>query len=311
MRSSGKGLSKAMKLMAIGRPANTPAWLSAPLWVLLPSLLVLFSASSAIASPPSNAIRFLHDAEGKLKAAIDPEGDTAVYGWDAAGNLLSISRHPSNELSIVQLSPQRGEVGSSVRIEGTGFSTTPSSNTVKFNGTTATVSAASATALTVKVPAGATTGSVTVATPAEGPVPSASFTVVEPAGPQISSISPSVAIAGEEVTISGSNFEASALSNVVTVNQARPEVTSSSSSAIKIKVPPATLGGRVEVSSPGGGSCRTRPVHSSQWHGGLKSGDYRSLLPWHATNGCLCRHRKSRTHAVRRVGGPAGIAPVL
>ena len=229
-----------------------------PGWLLLIGATAVLGMSgpvAAVASPPANAFRFFHDADGRLKAAIDPEGDTAVYGWDAAGNLLSITRHASSKLSVIQLSPARGEVGATVMIEGTGFSTTPASNTVKFNGTTASVSAASATSLTVKVPGGATTGSVTVSTGEEGPATSPeSFTVVESSAPKISSISPTLAAAEEEITISGSNFEPAALSNVVTLNRARPEVVSSSSSTIKFKVPPATLGGHVSVATPAGSS---------------------------------------------------------
>jgi YD repeat-containing protein len=192
-----------------GCGASRVRWVALAISVSVASICMLGPAA-ALSSPPSNAFRFVHDADGRLKAAIDPEGDTAVYSWDAAGNLLSISRHASSKLSVVQLNPGRGEVGATVTIEGTGFSTTPASNTVKFNGTTATVSAAIATSLTVKVPGGATTGSVTVSTPEEGPVTSAeSFTVAESSAPNISSISPTVAAAGEEVTLSGSNFETS------------------------------------------------------------------------------------------------------
>jgi RHS repeat-associated protein len=215
----------------------------------------MLTPSAALSTPPSNAFRYFHDADGRLKAAINPEGDTAVYNWDAAGNLLSISRHASSTLSVVQLSPARGEVGATVTIEGTGFSTTPASNTVKFNGTAASVSAASATSLTVKVPVGATTGSVTVSTPSEGPVTSTQeFTVAESSAPHISSISPTVAVAEEEITISGSNFEPAAISDTVTLNRTRPEVTSSSSGSIKFKVPMGTLGGHVSVATAAGSS---------------------------------------------------------
>jgi RHS repeat-associated protein len=217
--------------------------------------LCLLSSSSAFASPPGNAIHFLHDSNGRLKAAIEPEGSTAVYNWDAAGNLSSISRHASSKLSVVQLSPQRGEVGATVTIEGTGFSTTPASNTVKFNETPATVSAASATALTVKVPAGATTGSVTVAVAEEGSVPSPeSFTVAESSAPSISSISPTLAVSGEEVVVSGSHFEPTIAGNDLALNQVRPEMTSASSTALKFKVPTGTLGGHVSVATAGGSS---------------------------------------------------------
>ncbi len=218
-------------------------------------IAAVLAPATALSSPPSNAFRFVHDADGRLKAAIDPEGDTAVYSWDAAGNLLSISRHASSKLSIAELSPAKGEVGATVTIEGTGFSTTPTSDTVKFNGTAATVSAASATSLTVKVPGGATTGSVTVSTPGEGPVTSPeSFTVAESSAPHISSISPSVAAAGEEITMSGSNFEPTIAANSLTLNQSRPEMTSASSSTIKFKVPTATLGGHISVATPEGSS---------------------------------------------------------
>src|ERR1043165_8204358 len=129
--------------------------------------LLLVSVAPALASPPSGAFRFFHDPDGRLRAAIDPEGGTALYSWDAGGNLLSISRHESSELSIVQISPGRAEVGDAGTIEGTGFSTTPSADTVKFNGTSASVTPATLTTLSVEVPAGATSGPVTVATAAE------------------------------------------------------------------------------------------------------------------------------------------------
>ena len=221
-------------------------------WMLLAAML---APATALASPPSNAHRFFYDPDGHLKAAIDPEGSTAEYSWDEAGNLLGISRHASSKLSIVQLSPAKGEVGATVVIEGTGFSTTPASNTVKFNGTAATVSAASAASLTVKVPGGATTGSVTVATPEEGPVTSpGSFTVIESSAPHISSISPTIVAPEEEVTLSGSNFETSAYQDAVTFNGLRPALTSVSTSSIKFKVPPARLGGPVAIATPNGSS---------------------------------------------------------
>ncbi|NBW36809.1 MAG: hypothetical protein EBR30_17645 [Cytophagia bacterium] len=60
--------------------------------------------------------------------------------------------------------PFSADIGATVTINGTNFSTTVAGNVVKFNGVAATVSAASATQLTVTVPAGATSGKVTVET---------------------------------------------------------------------------------------------------------------------------------------------------
>jgi hypothetical protein len=65
-------------------------------------------------------------------------------------------------LIILSISPTRGNEGSTVIIEGTGFGTTD--NVVKFNNLPATITAATSTQLTVIVPAGATDGGITVTT---------------------------------------------------------------------------------------------------------------------------------------------------
>ncbi|MEQ9591229.1 MAG: IPT/TIG domain-containing protein [Cyclobacteriaceae bacterium] len=65
-------------------------------------------------------------------------------------------------LSVSGFAPTLGVIGASITITGNGFSTVPSENEVKFNGTTATVSAATLTQLTVAVPAGASNGTVSV-----------------------------------------------------------------------------------------------------------------------------------------------------
>jgi len=216
------------------------------------AVLGITGPNSVLAEPPANAFRFFHDADGRLKAAIDPEGETAIYNWDAAGNLSSISRGLSSKLSIIQLSPAKSAVGDTIKIKGTGFSSTPASNTVKFNGTVATVEAATPWSLTVKVPAEATSGAVTVATGGEPVTSPENFTVAASTKPSISSISPTIAAAGEEVTISGSNFDSSLGGSTVTVNRSRPEVVSVTESAIKAIVPEATLGGHVAVATGGG-----------------------------------------------------------
>lgn len=68
----------------------------------------------------------------------------------------------SSSLTITSISPDNGPFGTTVTINGTGFSTVEAENTVKFNGKDATVENASATHLVVKVPQSAGTGPVTV-----------------------------------------------------------------------------------------------------------------------------------------------------
>ena len=57
------------------------------------------------------------------------------YTRDAAGNITAISRQGTTALTITAFSPTSGPVGTTVTISGTGFSPSPSGNTVAFNAT--------------------------------------------------------------------------------------------------------------------------------------------------------------------------------
>lgn len=69
---------------------------------------------------------------------------------------------PTPAPSISSFSPSGAATGEQVIITGTNFSATVSSNVVKFNGVTATVTAATTTQLTVTVPPGVSSGKITV-----------------------------------------------------------------------------------------------------------------------------------------------------
>jgi RHS repeat-associated protein len=240
-RSRGLGVHRRFRL-----------WLLSPLGL---ALVVSFALPAvALGTPPTTAIRYVYDADGQLKAVYSPASETALYSWDSTGNLLSLGLKPSTKLSIDQLTPAQGAAGETVTISGTGFSTTIANDTVKFNGLAATVSAATEWALTVKVPTGATSGTVTVQTTTEGPVTSSqTFVVAASSVPKITSLSASVAATGSAVTITGTNFEVAHTNNdAVTTNQTRAFVTSATLTSLKITVPGATLGGKVVVRTPQG-----------------------------------------------------------
>src|SRR5215472_634006 len=124
------------------------------------------AAASALASPPpSSAFGYGYDDEGRLIEAANPSSNTATYQWDKAGNPLGIAQRSSTAVSITQLAPASAQPGASVRIYGTDFSATASQDTVNFNGTAATITAAYTYELVVTVPAGATSGTVSVTAP--------------------------------------------------------------------------------------------------------------------------------------------------
>ncbi len=239
-------------------PRSQRLYLGALLGVAVAVLLLGcgLGALPAEASVPSTAIRYFYTPNNRLSAVIKPEAEYALYSWDAAGNLSSIARKSSTKLSIIQLEPTEGAVGETINIWGTGFSATPSNDTVKFNGTAATVSAATAYTLAVKVPTGATTGTVTVQTTTEGPVTSSqSFTVAASPAPTITSLSASIVAAGTVITMTGTNFETDTDNDYVSVNQTMAEVTSTTSTSLKFVVPEATASGKVSISTPHGSAA--------------------------------------------------------
>ena len=102
-------------------------------------------------------------------------------------------------LTITSFSPTSGSVGTAVAINGTGFTNV---SAVRFNGTGATFTVASATRINTTVPAGATTGKISVTTSAGTVTSAGTFSV----GPKINSLSPNHGPVGTSVAIFGTSF---------------------------------------------------------------------------------------------------------
>jgi YD repeat-containing protein len=229
--------------------------------ILLVAGWILFGPSLArdhgrLSLGPANAhaeITYIYDRIGRLIGVVDPAGDTAVYHYDAVGNLTSISRQSSALVSVIDFNPTSGPVGAAVTIHGTGFSSTPSQNTVTFDGTAATVSSASPTALVVTVPAGATTGSIAVTAPAGSASSSMPFTVTATSGaPTITSFTPTIGTPGTAVSITGTNFELTPTHNRLRFNIVPAPITSSTTTNISVAVPGWGTSGRLSLATPGG-----------------------------------------------------------
>jgi YD repeat-containing protein len=107
-------------------------------------------------------ITYVYDAASRLNYVIDGSGNVIQYVYDSDGNITQVNTtHPSG-VSIYQLSPSSGPVGTTVTVYGVGFVPGPSNDSVSFNGTPGTITVASATKLVTTVPANATTGPVSV-----------------------------------------------------------------------------------------------------------------------------------------------------
>ena len=148
--------------------------------------------------------------------------------------------------AISGLSPASGTVGTLVVITGTNFT---GATAVSFNGTAATFTVNSSTQITTTVPAGATTGNVTVTTPG-GTSNTAVFTVLPPA-PGISSLNPNSGTVGTTVAITGTNLTGA---TSVSFNGTATTFTVNSSTQITATVPTGASTGSVTVTTPGGTS---------------------------------------------------------
>jgi len=215
--------------------------------------LLVMTASMTGQSGP---VRYIYDELGRLVGVIDQNGDAAAYHYDAVGNLLSITRTGPSQVAIIEFTPNDGPIGGTVTIHGTGFSATPSQNTVTFNGTAATVVSATANTLVVTIPSGATSGQLSITTPSGST--SAAFLISVVAAPSITSFSPTVGTAGTSITVTGTGFEATPIKNNLRFNVLYAPVSSATTSQISTTVPAFGTSGRIAVATPRGSAISSQ-----------------------------------------------------
>lgn len=157
-----------------------------------PGSSVVVSGTSFIATPASNTVKF--GGSGGTAATVTaatvtsltvtvPSGIAAassIYVSNANGAVTSATNFTVSPTTVSSFTT-KAAAGASITITGTNFHPTPASNTVLFNGSggvAGTVTAATATSLTVTVPAAATSGKLYVTTPYGTVTTSADFFVL-------------------------------------------------------------------------------------------------------------------------------------
>src|SRR5207253_1447022 len=116
------------------------------------------------------------------------------------------------------------------------------------NGVAAAVAAWSATSITTTVPVGATTGPVVVTVNGQSSN-GLTFTIVPP--PSIASLNPAGGLAGQPVTVTGSDFGATQGSSGVTFNGVPASPSAWSNTSIQTTVPAGATSGAVVVTVSG------------------------------------------------------------
>jgi YD repeat-containing protein len=174
------------------------------------------------------------------------------YTHDAAGNIIAIGRANPVPITITGFAPPSGPTGTLIAITGTGFGATASDNVVTFNGVSATVVAAAVTALTVAVPAGATTGKIAVTVGGSIATSAQEFVVIAPGVPTIAGFTPAAGPPGTAVTVTGTNFNAAPGATTVKLNQNGATASSVVATKLAFAVPAATGSGRISIATAAG-----------------------------------------------------------
>jgi uncharacterized repeat protein (TIGR03803 family) len=199
---------------------------------------------------PAGMLTTLHNFDGTDGAAAQSGllqatngtfyGNTFGGGANGDGTVFSLSTGLG---PFVTFLPAARPVGGLVEILGQGFT---GATRVSFTGTSASFTVESDIYLTATVPAGATTGSVTVATPSGTLTSNKIFRVT----PQISSLSPTSGPVGTSVVITGSSLLGA--TEVVFACGKFAAFTVNSDTQLTATVPTGAMTGAINVVTPGG-----------------------------------------------------------
>lgn len=177
--------------------------------------------------------------------------DQADDNVDGLGNLCDPTWVPPTSVLpvITSFAPASGNPNDTVVITGRNFEPTASLNQVDFNGAPATVTMATATDLTVRVPASATSGILRVRTRSGSTQSSTAFVLIRT--PVITDAQPRTVAVGQTLTIYGSDFDPDPMGNVVQLGTTTLTVLTASSLLITARIPAGTTAGTVRVTKFG------------------------------------------------------------
>lgn len=213
----------------------------------------------------NNKVFFFDNIEASVAAATATTLTVSVPGG-AANGPITVST-PGGQTTSLQafivalpptisgFNPTSGSVGTTVTISGSDFEPIPSKNIVRFNGILAQVEAATPTMLTVRVPAGATTGPISVTTPG-GTTTTTQLFIVNPP-PTITGFMPTSGSIGTTVTITGTNLDKAPTQ--VTFNGIKATITRLTANTITTNVPIGATTGPIVVTTKDGSAQSQTP----------------------------------------------------
>ncbi|GAA3925336.1 hypothetical protein GCM10022406_09190 [Hymenobacter algoricola] len=210
------------------------------------STLTLPQTSGTVASK-TISVRLTGAANGSFTGNVTNVSGPATQSVAVNGTVGSA---PPAAPTVTSFTPTSGPVGTVVTITGTDFS---GATAVVFSATAATTfTVNSNTQITATVPAGATTGAISVTTPAGTGSSTTNFTVTTtppPTPPTITSFTPASGPVGTSVTITGTNFTGV---TAVSFGGIAAAFTVVNATTITTTVPATAATGTIAVTNPDG-----------------------------------------------------------
>jgi hypothetical protein len=207
-----------------------------------PHDLVVFSGLAA--APSDDHFGYLTiQFDGATMHVTAYEGQLDVPPMQAFDS-FPVSNQESSVPTVSGFVPTSGVVGSTVTLNGAGFST---ATKITFNDVAAKFTVNSDTQITATVPSGATSGKIAVTTPAGTATSAANFTVIPI--PKLTSFTPTSGAVASSVTLTGSGFSGA---SKVTFNGLAAKFTVVSATKITATVPATASSGKIAVTTPGG-----------------------------------------------------------
>jgi YD repeat-containing protein len=217
-------------------------------------LVVLLTLLAPAGPAQADQAQYFYDVLGRLRVVVDGQGNTATYNYDAAGNLLSITRSGAPAPPVITaVVPSTIDAGraTSVTISGTGFqfALVATANTeIQISNLTRSDTTVTAT-FTVPNPTAFGPTSLTIT--GVGGATSATLTVRQPT-PTISQLTPDTGVAGTTVVIQGTAFGTKVGSKLVTFAglggvRLPATVVSESDTSITVTAPSGVAAGPVTV----------------------------------------------------------------
>lgn len=223
--------------------------------------------AGAVTTIAGTGARGLADGAGDVAKFFTPRGVVALSS--SAIIVADTGNHALRKILlppvIASFSPTRALVGTAVTINGERFDASAlNRNTVKFaraasaggGQTTATVTFATRTQLTVVVPSDAATGPITVTTEGGVAASATNFEVLQPP-PVITAFSPQQGFVGDTVTLTGTNLKLGGDTPAVTFaglsgSRIPALVTFSSPTETRVTVPNGAITGAIELTTQAG-----------------------------------------------------------